>query len=187
MKTLTASAQFRTQGQSSSRIVRSSRKNSTRLNQAQTPPIRSKSPKKLCILAGEKAAERVAAARKATSARNIGSPRRSSRFRPKHNATTSIAVPVSTRTRKYRFRGTTYGKKNPLPKITGTSMVAASNTIIAVRHEVSGRKCLGIRTCLVQYRLCQPIESFGRDFVPAVEGNEMMRYLQLRELRLLYG
>jgi len=25
-------------------------------------------------------------------------------------------------------------------------MVAASNTIIAVRHEGSGRKCLGIRT-----------------------------------------
>ena len=37
---------------------RSSRKNSNRCTQAHTPPIRSKSPNKLCIRAGEKSADR---------------------------------------------------------------------------------------------------------------------------------
>ncbi len=72
-KRLTASAAFSIQPQFSSRSVRSSRKNRTRCSQAQTPPIRSKSPKKLCVLAGEKNADIVAAARKATSDQKIGS------------------------------------------------------------------------------------------------------------------
>ena len=97
--------------------------------------MRSKSPKKLCIRAGEKSAERVAAPRKATSAQKTGSPRKSILLRPKQRARTRTAVPVSTRARKYRLRGTTYGKKKPFPTINGTSMAAASSTMIAVRHE----------------------------------------------------
>ena len=41
--------------------------------------------------------------------------------------------------------------------------------------------------CLVQYRLRQSVESFGRNLMTAVERDETVRYLQLSEMRLLGG
>ena len=143
---LTASAALSTQVQSPSRRVLSSRKKRTRWSQAHTPPIRSKSPKKLCIGAGEKSAESDAAARNATRDQKIGSLRRSSVFRPKQSARTSAAAPTSTTTRKKMFRGTTYGKKKSDATISGTASDASSTAMTAVRHESSGNRTVEIRT-----------------------------------------
>src|SRR5207237_2747955 len=105
--TLTASAPLRTQCQSLSRSVRRIRKKSTRCSQAHTPPIRSKSPNKLWSRAGEKRAERNAAARNATRDQKIGSARSSSGFPTTESATTSAVMAISTTTRKKRLRGST--------------------------------------------------------------------------------
>src|SRR5689334_25428207 len=100
--------------------------------------MRSKSPNRLCIVAGDKSAETNEAATKLRSAQKIGSSRKSRLLPLKQIASTSAATPSSMTTRKKMLRGTTYGKKKPEPTISGASSETSNNTIIALRHESSG-------------------------------------------------
>src|SRR5690242_21795945 len=82
------------------------------------------------------------------------------------------------------LRGTTYGKKKPEPIISGTNRDASNSTMIALRHESSGKAALEIRISVAR-ALCQLFEKRRSNRVPAFEPYHLIRDPELLQFRLL--